>query len=261
MRQTFNYHTHTYRCKHAYGTDEEYIEAAIKAGYKILGFSDHAPYRDYPSESSHMDWEQLDEYLSTITTLKDKYKDQIDIRIGFETEYFSFDHDERLELRNKVDYLLLGQHFQDPVGKTVSYFKQNTDEEIREYGRSVCEALDTRMFLYLAHPDVFMNRQTEFNETCQSVAHMICQKCVETGTPMEINVRGTYKGKKPFINSDEQFYYPHRDFWKIASEYPVKVLFGVDAHHPNDLTDLNAIEAGYNEIKDLNLDFIKEPLF
>ena len=90
---------------------------------------------------------------------------------------------------------------------------------------------------------------------------MICKKCVETGTPMEINVRGTYKGKKPFTNSDEQCYYPHRYFCKIASEYPVKVLFGVDAHHPNDLIDLNAIELGYNEIKDLNLDFIKEPLF
>ena len=39
-----NYHTHTYRCGHATGTDREYVENAIKVGLKTLGFSDHAPY-------------------------------------------------------------------------------------------------------------------------------------------------------------------------------------------------------------------------
>ncbi|HAH75526.1 MAG TPA: histidinol phosphate phosphatase HisJ family protein, partial [Kandleria vitulina] len=39
-----NYHTHTYRCKHAIGKEEDYIKNAIKAGYTELGFSDHAPW-------------------------------------------------------------------------------------------------------------------------------------------------------------------------------------------------------------------------
>lgn len=39
-----NYHTHTFRCKHADGEDKEYVEAAIKAGIKTLGFSDHCPW-------------------------------------------------------------------------------------------------------------------------------------------------------------------------------------------------------------------------
>ena len=38
-----NYHTHTIRCKHAVGTEREYIEAAISERFKILGFSDHTP--------------------------------------------------------------------------------------------------------------------------------------------------------------------------------------------------------------------------
>ena len=38
-----NYHTHTWRCLHAAGTEREYVENAIKGGYKILGFSDHTP--------------------------------------------------------------------------------------------------------------------------------------------------------------------------------------------------------------------------
>ena len=34
-------HTHTKRCGHAFGADEEYVQAAIDAGIKVLGFSDH----------------------------------------------------------------------------------------------------------------------------------------------------------------------------------------------------------------------------
>ena len=41
----YNLHTHTYRCSHATGTEREYIEAAISAGIKIMGFSDHIPFK------------------------------------------------------------------------------------------------------------------------------------------------------------------------------------------------------------------------
>lgn len=67
---TYNYHCHTKRCGHASGTDEEYVEAAIKAGYKVLGFSDHGPYSLYPHPGSHMDWSQLDDYIDSINSLK-----------------------------------------------------------------------------------------------------------------------------------------------------------------------------------------------
>ena len=43
--QNFNYHTHTYRCKHAdmdY-SDEDYVLDYIKAGFKKFAFTDHCP--------------------------------------------------------------------------------------------------------------------------------------------------------------------------------------------------------------------------
>ncbi len=256
----YNYHTHTYRCKHAFGTDEEYVLAAIEAGYEILGFSDHAPYRDYPSRTSHMDWEQLDDYLQSILLLKERFKDRIEIHLGLESEYYDYCRSERMELRNRVEYLLLGQHFSDPAGNEVSYFRQNTDEEILDYAKSVCKALDTGMYTYLCHPDVFLNRQTEFTEICEKVAHMIAQKAVETDTPMEINIRGSIRGKMPFKNG-ERFYYPNRDFWEIASQYPIRCVIGVDAHHPKDLLEAwEHVDACLDELKDLDLHFIEEPL-
>ena len=37
----YNYHTHTFRCGHAAGTEREYIETALKNGILRMGFSDH----------------------------------------------------------------------------------------------------------------------------------------------------------------------------------------------------------------------------
>ena len=36
-----NYHSHSFRCGHAFGTDEEYVQGAIKAELATMGFSDH----------------------------------------------------------------------------------------------------------------------------------------------------------------------------------------------------------------------------
>lgn len=40
-----NYHTHTTRCMHAVGDDEDYVRSAIKGGFQELGFSDHGPWK------------------------------------------------------------------------------------------------------------------------------------------------------------------------------------------------------------------------
>lgn len=65
---TANYHTHTSRCQHAAGTEEEYVEAAIEMGIKELGFSDHipCPFRDGYVSRIRMTMEQARDYVQTI---------------------------------------------------------------------------------------------------------------------------------------------------------------------------------------------------
>ena len=85
-----NYHTHTTRCLHATGSDEEFVLSAIKGGYQELGFSDHTPWKyhtDYVSDI-RMTPEQLPGYVESLRWLQEKYKDQISIKIGLECEYF-----------------------------------------------------------------------------------------------------------------------------------------------------------------------------
>ena len=256
--QLFNYHTHTSRCGHAWGTDEEYVEAAIKVGYKVLGFSDHAPYKTLSLDWARMDWDKLEDYLESVKSLKKAYEGKIDIHLGLETEYYPQFLGEKKELAEKVEYMILGQHFADPAGNG-SYFGHNSDDEILEYAEMVCKGLDTGLFMYLAHPDVFMNRQGLFTPACERAARMIAEKAVQTNTPVEINIHGVTRGKKPFPTG-EQYFYPHRDFWKIMAEYPVRCLYGIDAHRPEQILRVEDVVAGEKEMAGLGLNFIKEPL-
>ena len=133
MIQEFNYHTHTYRCGHANGTDEEYVQAAIEAGYKILGFADHGPYKGLPFPKSRMDWEELDEYVESLTYLKEKYKDQIEIHIGLETEYYPDHHHKKEELLEKV----VANSPQDMQSYTLQLFREvmNLSKEHFKYNK------------------------------------------------------------------------------------------------------------------------------
>lgn len=252
----YNLHTHTKRCGHAIGEDEEYVLSAIKAGYKVLGFSDHGPYRNYSVKSIHMDWNEVDDYLSSMRYLKEKYKDQITIYYGFEFEHIPSLNDEKLYLKNKVDYMILGQHFIDPTN-TYNFYKCLTDDEILEYATSVCEALDSGLYTYLAHPDVFMYNQPGFNDACRKASIMIIEKAIETDTPLEINVHGVLRGRVHFTNGF-LYNYPHRDFWKLVAKYNAKCVVGIDAHDPKELLDLDTLNKALKEVEDLDLNILEE---
>ena len=76
-----NYHSHTARCGHAWGTDDEFVQAAIDAGFGVLGFSEHSPwpfvdgYQEIDARQ-RIKMEELDNYLADMQTLKEKYADQ-----------------------------------------------------------------------------------------------------------------------------------------------------------------------------------------
>ncbi len=251
----YNYHTHTKRCGHAVGEDEEYVIAAIKAGYKILGFSDHGPYKNYSIPSIHMDWDQIDDYISSMRYLKEKYKDQITIYYGFEYEHIPSLIEERLYLKDKVDYMILGQHFIDPTNK-YNFYQHLTDSQIIEYAESVCEALDTGLYTYVCHPEVFLYNQEGFNEACEKASRMIIEKAIHTDTPLEINIHGILlRGRVNFTNG-YYYIYPHRDFWKLVSEYNAKCVVGIDAHNPKELLDMDTLNKALKEVEDLNLNIL-----
>ena len=86
----FNLHTHTVRCNHAVGSEREYVEQAIKAGVKVLGFADHTPqiYGNSHHSGMRMNIRDAEGYVNVVNSLKEEYKDDITILLGFEVEYY-----------------------------------------------------------------------------------------------------------------------------------------------------------------------------
>lgn len=67
-------------------TPEEMIEAALKKGYTLLGFSEHSP---IPGETWPMLEKDVPRYREEIAAMKEKYKDRITILCGIEQDSFS----------------------------------------------------------------------------------------------------------------------------------------------------------------------------
>lgn len=257
--QTFNLHTHTARCGHAEGIDSQYVESAIEAGFELLGFSEHIPFKEIRLANCRMYYEQKDEYISSIKKLKQQYHKQIDIIVGYEIEYLEDHHDYIMQLRNECDYMILGQHCKY-IGYEYDCFCNDLD--IETYVRQIESALNTGIITYIAHPDYFMLGRRNFSKVCEEAAHRIAQACIRHDIPLEINLNGFRYGKKTYhlYNkagiTEERYPYPFKEFWEIISSYGCKVLYGYDAHSPITLLEKEREYLANEILKNINLNFI-----
>lgn len=221
-----NYHTHTIRCNHAKGTEREYIEQAIKEGFKILGFSDHVP-QPYPDDFYswiRMRMSEIPEYTETLVKLREEYKKDIQILIGYEVEYSSRFFPELIQELRKypLDYLIQGQHFA-PNEVDGFYVGEafDSEENLIAYVDTTIEGMETGLFTYLAHPDL-PNFQGPDDVYCKHMRRIV-EKAVELKIPLEVNMYGFSDGR----------HYPCDRFFKMASELKPKFVMGCDAHIPS----------------------------
>lgn len=248
-----NLHTHTARCFHATGTDEEYVLAAIEAGFDKLGFSDHTPfpYKDGFFNGDKMEMEQLEDYLSSVEQLRRKYAGQIEILCGLECEaieeFFSF----LREVRKRVDYLILGNHGDKRVERFFGRLKE--PQELWHYLERAVKGMETGLFLYLAHPDLMFFAYPQFDEAAQQVSRALCREANRLGVPLEYNLYGVAKGA-PVGGLG----YPCRQFWEIAAQEGVKTVVGVDAHAPYRLLEAD-MEKAKRVLTDLGIEVVEDP--
>ena len=239
----YNYHTHTYRCGHAYGEDEEYVLSAIKCGIKRLGFADHV----FLNEFDHRKGD-ADEYISSINHLKNKYKDKVDIIVGFEAEYSKEKEEYYRSLLNKVDYLIQGQHFALINNEMVSY-----KNKPYEYLKDVLDGLNSGLFTYLAHPDMFLSWMPDISEDVLiDVSTKIIKEAIRLDIPLELNIHGMLRED---WNNGER--YPSNLFFKLCGELNARVVVGVDAHRPEQINKED-IEKVFSIIEKYNLNYIKD---
>lgn len=245
-----NYHTHTSRCQHACGTDEEYVLSAIEAGFDTLGFADHAPWpfaNDFVSRI-RMPLDELDSYIASVQDLQSRYQGQIDIQLGLESEYFPRYHDHLLRMRNQgISYYILGNHYADSEEDNPYVGDEcRTDDGVLRYADSAIRAMRTGLFCYLAHPDLFLRHRHEnaLTPACEEATDMICQCAKEMHMPLEYNLLGLLSQMKGHDRG-----YPAPLFWERAKKWDNPVIIGVDAHDPEHLKNMHLWQTGIDNVQ------------
>lgn len=244
-----NLHTHTPRCNHAWGTEEEYVKCALDAGLQILGFSDHTPYIFPGSYYSHfrMRPELLEDYVNAVLAVREKYKDRIQIPLGLELEYYPQQLPKLLPLLKDqpMDYLILGQHcLGNEVNDHYSGRATADKQHLIRYCDQTIEAMQTGMFTYFAHPDLlnYVGDDAFYREQYRR----ICREAKQCGIPLEINLLGMLELK----------HYPNNKFWEIAAEEGNAVVLGRDAHLPDQLLMTEYEERGLQIVNTYGLELL-----
>ncbi len=262
MKQLFNYHGHTSRCGHAVGTDEEYVQAAIAAGYQKIGFSDHAPYPGQYHPEERMDMRELPEYIRAVKELQERYHDQIDIYIGLEIENYQAFQKELREYREMFDYCIIGQHstaLRD--GAAIGdYYVENDDAHVLLYAGQIKEALEEGLADIVAHPDLFMFGRREWNETCEMATEMICDAALKANAVLEVNLGGIKYGKRT-LGKETRLPYPYRRFWEIVERKGNSVIYGLDVHAPQQYLQEDNFAIVDAVIQGLSLHFVDDLRF
>lgn len=250
---TYNYHTHTRRCGHASGTEEEYIQRAIACGIKYMGFSDHAPFvfPDGYESPFRVPIAEAQEYVSELRLLREKYKHQIEITIGFEMEYYPSYFDKMLKtvIEAGGEYVILGQHFicnEHPDGIS-AHAKTDRIDSLKTYVSEVVAAMKRGVFTYVAHPDVihFVGDPSVYADEMRKI-------CIASRTeeiPLELNFLGIRDKRK----------YPNEIFWKMAGEEKAPVTFGFDAHDIQSAFDGESLRVAEEMVKKHHLNYIGAP--
>lgn len=242
------FHIHTYRCKHASEElDEDYVKTAISLGATSITFTDHTPFPFNPL-GNRMDIEELDEYISSLKSLKEKYSNQIDIKIGLEVEYLPEFLSYYKELKSKGLILVLGQHFychEDGEFSFTDDREYNKKNEHKGCGKAIIEGIKTGLFDVVVHPDRIFRRLKTWNTDTENVAKSIISVASENSVSFEINL-SSYKN---FIEKKDKTYWKN-EFWDLVknSNLPTKLILGLDAHSTEEMK---------NRICYMNGEFIK----
>ena len=258
-----NLHTHTFRCKHATGDVPDYIREARKAGISVLGFSDHVPYPDERWESWRMFYRELDDYQSILDESIQTTK-EITVLKGLECEWIpelkGYYEDELLGKRG-FQYLIGAEHWLPYRGEWLNLSEVRTPAHLRAYTDNLIGAMESGLFTFIAHPDMFSIGYREWDENTAACAGELFAASKSFGIPLEINAYGL---RKPKIStpSGERHQYPWNKFWSHASRFGIQVVCNSDAHSPEDvgkgIRECTDIAKGYGmEVRDLSRSIIE----
>jgi histidinol-phosphatase (PHP family) len=232
-------HNHTTRCNHAEGTIDEYINRAIELKIDIYGFSEHAPMKF----DSHyrLSFNEMKSYSKEILDAKERYKNRIEILLGYEVDYLKGYIDNRV-LKASVDYLIGSVHFLNKWGFDNPEFigewkSRNIDSIWQEYFDAIEAMAKTGYFNIVGHLDLIKIFKYMPSKEIKTLAHNALKAIKKSGMVIELNGAGLRKPIKEI--------YPSTSLLEVAYELDIPITFSSDAH------TIGQVGFGYEEAKAL----------
>jgi histidinol-phosphatase (PHP family) len=203
-----------------------------------LGFSDHTPLPDGRWSGVRMSLDELDDYTQRINDARKTFGDRLRTLKGMECdwvpEFEEFYRDELLGKRS-YDYLIGAVHWYPYRDEWPSAFEIRTPDQLEAYTEHLIDAIASRLFPFVAHPDVFGSRY-QWDETAERCSRRIATAAIEHKVLLEINGNGFRKAEVP-CGSGTRRPYPLPQFWSIMAECGVPVICNSDAHHPQEVVE------------------------
>ncbi len=240
-----DYHTHNVLCHHAEGALEDYVRSAITKGMAGIAFNDHFPQWYMPPGPPYntysMERTELPGYIQTAQHLREKYKDQIPVKIGTEVDYTRCTPDcttiFKPELANlPLDFVYGSVHVVTVDGDTWTvddevymdkWDKGEKDAIFETYWQNIHAAIKSGLFDIIGHIDLPKKfaKQPEHPEKIAPLVDEAIELLVKRKVATEINTSGWYK---PVAEQ-----YPSQDILKKLARAGVGIVVGSDAHKPD----------------------------
>ncbi|WP_018751872.1 histidinol-phosphatase HisJ [Paenibacillus sanguinis] len=237
-----DYHTHHERCGHAVGKLEEYIQQGIARGLDHIGLSDHMPLLHvdpatyYPEMA--MPLAELPRYVEEAFALKEKYRGQIEVRVGLEGDYVEGWEEAISKLIEMYpwDYVIGSVHF---LGEwDVTDYRQVRHWEgqdalaiYQRYYEAVTKAAATGFYDIMGHLDVIKRFGYKpgagSEQAVLELERTALNAVAQAGVAMELNASGL---SKPCTEM-----FPSERILQRAIELGIPLTLGSDAHDPQKL--------------------------
>jgi len=247
MKITTNHHTHTHLCKHAEGTVEDYVTAAIEKKLSVIGISDHAPLCPELSfvKTRRMSIEEYDKiYLPDLDKAIQKHGSKIQILKSIEVEYLPPMRAYIERFSKELDYLILGQHLLFDQGTIIDVYETMNEHFIDLYRSTCIEAMSTGMFKIFAHPEIFTWCHRTWDDLCEQVSIDLIEAAIRCDVLLEINANGCRRGSLRTKDGEFTRIYPRLEFWRLVAKTKARVIINDDSHAIAHLND-EATEEAY----------------